>query len=233
MTNEISKRSKIVISNYTKKTVIAFIICMIALLVNLFVPNELAESLSSALLIFAVLFFATYFIMLVSQIKSFKGLKKNRISYKRLEDVEKQLRNPSTVCLGKSNVYFTESYLLNLRGSFNVIPYEDIVWIYKRRSVYHKGFRDIELKNCLVAFTLDGEEYEIANTVKKGYPKDIHDQIITICHKKNPYIRFGNSRETLEYALGIKNKINDYKKANIDPRNKLRPEIENMEHTPL
>lgn len=126
------------------------------------------------------------------------GMKKKLAEYDR-EELERLLNAPEAAVYPKAGVGLTEKYIISYAGGFNVLPYDEVYWVYilKRKTNFittSKHVMAATKKRGLIQIAIENDE------------KMLREIIAGICGK-NPSVLAGYTRENREkYRDYLKNK---------------------------
>lgn len=212
-----------------KKTIALSIVSALAtiacLIFALSADKDDSKEIGFACCVIALIYMIVSITSISKQKKSIQELK-NTVSQNNINMATQEMMDMTTLSLEKANLYLTRHYLINLMGKHAIIPYEDILWMY--RYTYYENGRKKE--DNIVVFTTLGEYYSIGS--KKVLKDDnMVNTIFERCRQANPYIVFGFTDDNKRASKEMESKIKQIRNSGQDPRAVLRPA--NIEHTPL
>ena len=89
------------------------------------------------------------------------------------EKIKKEIEENS-FCEESLQLYLTNNYIIQVKRNFDVIPYQEIVWLYP----YEKSENGVKTKQAIKIRTKEGKTYTIANMeVITPSQKDLYDNI--------------------------------------------------------
>lgn len=172
---------------------------------DLTVENSAVAGIQIGLFILFLLFGGILFVVGLYEVFSFnKSLKK--LDAMRVEDLDNEMNDKEAFYYSKAHLYLTRNYIINFGGTFRIIPYKDVLWMYR----YEQRTNGIKTAQSLKVLTNEGKTYSIANidlVTKKS--KEIFEEIWDTIAKKNENILLGYTKENIR---AMKEKVKEIKK---------------------
>lgn len=109
-----------------------------------------------------------------------------------IDDLNNEMEDKEAFYYQRAHLYLTRNYIINFGGSFRVIPYKDILWMYK----FEQRTNGIKTAQALKVLTNTGKTYAVANmdiVTKKS--KAIFEEIWETIYNKNNKIVLGYTKE--------------------------------------
>lgn len=161
--------------------------------------------LQIGLFILLLLFGGILFGVGIHELLSFnRSLKK--LDAIKIEDLDNEMNDKEAFYYSKAHLYLTRNYIINFGGTFRIIPYKDILWMYR----FEQRTNGIKTAQSLKVLTNEGKTYNIANidlVTKKS--KEIFEEIWNTIVNKNENIVLGYTKENIQ---AMKNKVKEIKK---------------------
>lgn len=164
------------------------------------------------LLIFILLLFGgiIYLLVVIIQlIKFYLGIKK--IDETQIEDIDNEMNKDSAFYYEKAHLCLTDNYIINFGGTFRIIKYQDILWIYP----FEQRVNGIKSAQSIKVLTNNGKTYTIASieviTKKK---KEVFDEIFNTILNKNNKMLIGYTDENIKTMKDKVKEIKNNKKGN-------------------
>lgn len=158
------------------------------------------------LLIFVLLLFVGGIYLLVTIIQLFKfnsAIKK--ISENQIDELDNEMNRDSAFYYEKAHLYLTDNYIINFGGTFRVIKYQDILWMYP----FEQRVNGIKSSQSIKVLLNNGKTYTIASieliTKKK---KEVFNEIFNTILNKNNKMLVGYTNENIKL---MKDKIKEIK----------------------
>lgn len=133
-----------------------------------------------------------------------RGIRK--LDATKLEELDSEMAEKEAFYYKRAHLYLTRNYVINFGGTFRIIPYKDILWVYK----YEQRTNGIKTAQCLRVLVNTGKTYNIANIdiiTKKS--RDIFEEIWETIVTKNPKVKIGYTKENIKE---MRAKIKEIKK---------------------
>ncbi len=121
-----------------------------------------------------------------------RGIRK--LDNTKIEELDGEMAEKEAFYYKRAHLYLTRNYIINFGGTFRVIPYKDILWMYK----YEQRTNGIKTAQCLKVLVNTGKTYNIANVdiiTKKS--RDIFEEIWETIVTKNPKVVVGYTKENI------------------------------------
>lgn len=159
---------------------------------------------------YTVLFFLTIFFggifLICSVVQLCRFLKATKkLDGIQIDEIDNEMNSQTAFYYEKVHLYLTEHYIINFGGRFNIIRYEDILWMYPF-EMRHNG---IKTSQSLKVLTKDGVTSTIASidiiTKKK---KEVFEEIWNTIISKNNQMLLGYTKENIST---MKEKIKEIK----------------------
>lgn len=134
-----------------------------------------------------------FLVGLVETLIFVRGIKK--LDATKLEELDSEMAEKEAFYYKRAHLYLTRNYIINFGGTFRVIPYKDILWMYK----YEQRTNGIKTAQCLKVLVNTGKTYNIANVdiiTKKS--RDIFEEIWETIVTKNPKVTVGYTPENIK-----------------------------------
>ena len=153
--------------------------------------------------IFGVLGLTMFIIFFVIKIRFKNGIKK--LDSNEIMKIDMEMNSPDSFYYEKAHLYLTENYIINFAGTFNVINYKDIIWIYP----FITRTYGIKTSQSIMVVTKDGKRKNVADIdcFTKG-KKEIFDEIFNTIASKNDTIIVGYDKES---QMKAKEELKKYK----------------------
>lgn len=153
--------------------------------------------------IFGVLGLTMFIIFFVIKIRFKNGIKK--LDSNEIMKIDMEMNSPDSFYYEKAHLYLTENYIINFAGTFNVINYKDIIWIYP----FITRTNGIKTSQSIMVVTKDGKRKNVADIdcFTKG-KKEIFDEIFNTIASKNDTIIVGYDKES---QMKAKEELKKYK----------------------
>lgn len=136
-----------------------------------------------------------FIISLIQKIKFSSGIKK--MDETMVETLDNEMNSQDAFYYEKIHLYLTNRYIINFKGIFKVIEYQDIIWMYS--MIYRTN--GIKTKQSIKVMTKDGKTHEIANIdIATKAKKEIYEEIWNTIISKNNRIILGYTKEAQEEA---------------------------------
>lgn len=134
----------------------------------------------------------------VQKIKFSRNIKK--MDEDMMEKLDDEMNSQSAFYYEKAHLYLTEHYIINFKGTFKAIEYQDVIWMYS--MVYRTN--GIKTQQSIKVMTKDGKTYEIAaiDVVTKA-KKEIYNEIWNTIVAKNNHIILGYTKEAAQEAKSL------------------------------
>lgn len=113
----------------------------------------------------------------------------------KLEELDNEMVEKEAFYYKRAHLYLTRNYIINFGGTFRVIPYKDILWIYK----FEQRTNGIKTAQHLKVLVNTGKTYSIANVdlvTKKS--REIFEEIFETVVSKNPKVTVGYTSENIK-----------------------------------
>ena len=145
--------------------------------------------------IFGTAGFICLIINVIQKIRFNKNVKK--LDEYMIEKLDKEMNDSNSFYYEKLHLYLTENYIINFRGTFKAIEYQDIVWMYS--MIYRTN--GIKTNQSIKVMTKDGKKQEIAviNAVTKTR-KEMYEEIWNTILSKNSKMAVGYTKEAEKQA---------------------------------
>jgi len=124
-----------------------------------------------------------------------------------IDDLNNEMEDKEAFYYQRAHLYLTRNYIINFGGSFRVIPYKDILWMYK----FEQRTNGIKTAQALKVLTNSGKTYAVANmdiVTKKS--KAVFEEIWETIYNKNNKIVLGYTKENIQ---AMKEKVKEIKKS--------------------
>ncbi len=142
--------------------------------------------------IFGIVLFIT---SLVQKVKFSSSIKK--MDETTIETLDSEMNSENAFYYERVHLYLTNRYIVNFKGSFRVIDYQDIIWMYS--MIYRTN--GIKTKQSIKVMTKDGKTHEIADIdIATKAKKEIYEEIWNTIISKNNRIILGYTKEAQEEA---------------------------------
>lgn len=114
-----------------------------------------------------------------------------------IEKLDQEMNDSSAFYYEKIHLYLTKNYIINFQGTFKVIEYKDIIWMYT--MTYRTNW--IKTNQSIKVMIKNGKTYEIAsiNVISKAQ-KQIYEEIWNTIISKNGTILLGYTKENQKEA---------------------------------
>ncbi len=172
---------------------------------DLTVENSVTAGLQAVLFILLLLFGNVIFLIGLFQVFGFiRGFKK--LDSMQIEELDNEMSEKEAFYYGKAHLYLTRNYIINFGGTFRVIPYKDLLWMYR----FEQRTNGVKTAQSLKVLTNEGKTYSIANmdlVTKKS--KEIFEEIWNTIAKKNENILLGYTKENIR---AMREKVKEIKK---------------------
>ena len=121
---------------------------------------------------------------------------KNMDEYE-IEKIDNEMNDKEAFYYEKTHLYLTNNYIVNFQGTFKILEYKDVIWMYAK--VYR--INGIKSGQSITVVDKKGKGYEIAqlDIVTKA-KKEIYDEIWNTIISKNKNIILGYTKEAQEKA---------------------------------
>ncbi len=141
--------------------------------------------------IFGVLGLTMFIIFFVIKIRFKNGIKK--LDSNEIMKIDMEMNSPDSFYYEKAHLYLTKNYIINFAGTFNVINYKDIIWIYP----FITRTNGIKTSQSIMVVTKDGKRKNVADIdcFTKG-KKEIFDEIFNTIASKNDKIIIGYDKKS-------------------------------------
>lgn len=161
--------------------------------------------LQLGLFILFLLFGGILFITGMYELLSFRrSLKK--LDSMSIEDLDNEMNDKDAFYYSKAHLYLTRNYIINFGGTFKIIPYKDLLWMYR----YEQRTNGIKTAQSLKVLTNEGKTYNIANVdLVTKQSKEIFEEIWDTIVKKNDRILLGYTKENIKK---MQEKVKEIKK---------------------
>jgi len=158
------------------------------------------------ILIFVVLFFIGVIYLLVAIIQLIKfNLTIKKIDINEIEELDNEMNKDSAFYYEKAHLYLTDNYIINFGGTFRVIKYQDILWMYP----FEQRVNGIKSAQSIKVLLNNGKTYTIASieliTKKK---KEVFNEIFNTILSKNNKMLVGYTNENIKL---MKEKVKEIK----------------------
>lgn len=148
------------------------------------------------LLIFVLLLFIGVIYLLVAIIQLIKfnsGIKKTDET--QIDELDNEMNKDSAFYYEKAHLYLTDNYIINFGGTFRVIKYQDILWMYP----FEQRVNGIKTAQSIRVLVNNGKTYTIASieliTKKK---KEVFNEIFNTILSKNNQMLVGYTNENIK-----------------------------------
>lgn len=120
--------------------------------------------------------------------------KKNvkKMSLEQIRDVDTETLNKDSFYYDKLHMYLTPSYIVLMNGTFKVIPYADIIWLYP----FEQRVNGIKSSKAIMAVTENGKTVNIATVPAITKARmEMFDEIFNTIANKNKEMLIGYTSE--------------------------------------
>lgn len=109
-----------------------------------------------------------------------------------IEKLDNEMNASDAFYYEKLHLYLTKNYIVNFQGSFKVIDYKDIIWMY----AMNYRTNGIKTSQSIRVMTKDGKNHQIAaiNVISKAQ-KEMYEEIWNTIASKNGTILLGYTKE--------------------------------------
>lgn len=134
-------------------------------------------------------------VAIIQKVKFSSGIKK--MDETTIETLDNEMNSQDAFYYEKIHLYLTNNYIINFKGSFKVIEYRDIIWMYS--MIYRTN--GIKTNQSIKVMTKDGKTHEIAAIdIATKTKKEIYEEIWNTIIAKNNTIILGYTKEAQEEA---------------------------------
>lgn len=134
-------------------------------------------------------------VTVVQKVKFSSGIKK--MEETTIETLDDEMNSSDSFYYEAIHLYLTNHYIINFKGSFRVIEYQDIIWMYP--MTYRTN--GIKTNQSIKVMTKDGKTHEIAAIdVTTKARKEAYNEIWNTIVNKNNRIVLGYTKEAEEEA---------------------------------
>lgn len=132
---------------------------------------------------------------IIQKAKFSKGIKKMDESL--IETLDNEMNAQDAFYYERIHLYLTNHYIINFKGTFRVIEYQDIIWMYS--MIYR--YNGIKTNQSIKVMTKDGKTHEIAAIdVATKAKKEMYEEIWNTIISKNSRMAIGYTKEAEEEA---------------------------------
>ena len=131
-----------------------------------------------------------FLVVFIKKIRFKKAIKK--YDNETLELLDEEMSSEEAFYYSKLKLYLTKDYIININGTFKVIKYSDILWMYP----FEQRVNGIKTSQAIKVFTSDGKTNIVAiiNITTKS-KKEMYNEIWNTILDKNNKITTGYSNE--------------------------------------
>lgn len=134
-------------------------------------------------------------IVIIQKIKFSSSIKK--MDEELIEKLDNEMNESDAFYYQKAHLYLTRNYIINFQGSFKVIEYKDIIWMYS--MIFRTN--GIKTSQAIKVMTKKGKTYQIANIdIVTKAKKEIYDEIWNTIASKNSTMLLGYTKENAQEA---------------------------------
>ena len=122
----------------------------------------------------------------------------NSLTDKELEKLALEIDDKKTKDYGKKGLFLTENYIVSLINGLDIIPYSNIVWLYKHEV---KSYGILVINRDIIIYTKDKIKHVILGNIKlRKKDKELYNEIFDYIVSKNPKALVGYNDEIKEKA---------------------------------
>lgn len=114
-----------------------------------------------------------------------------------IETLDNEMNSSEAFYYERIHLFLTNRYVINFKGSFRVIEYQDIIWMYS--MIYRTN--GIKTNQSIKVMTKDGKTHEIAAIdIATKAKKEMYEEIWNTIIAKNNHIVLGFTKEAQQEA---------------------------------
>lgn len=158
------------------------------------------------ILIFVLLLFIGITCLLVSTVQLVRfNLSIKKLDGNQIDELDNEMNKDNAFYYEKAHLYLTDNYIINFGGTFRVIKYNDILWMYP----FEQRVNGIKTAQSIKVLVNNGKTYTIASieliTKKK---KEVFNEIYNTIFNKNNKMLVGYTNENIKL---MKEKVKEIK----------------------
>ena len=133
-----------------------------------------------------------FIICLAKLIKLTKKI--NKMDGNKIDELDSEMNNKDSFYYAKAHLYLTPHYIINFDGYFDVIKYEDVLWMYR----YEVRTNGVKSSQSIKVLANDGVTYLLATIdVYSKKKKEVYEEIWNTIYSKNPNMLLGYTEENI------------------------------------